>query len=191
MLRFVFLLGVLVMGAGACAQPVAEQDEAIHSPATCQASAWPMLEGLVGDWALTITADEGWTGFGTSTITRDSAKPCAIIEGADAVFNQESDTPLETRFNAVIVWDRLGEVLKIMSSDDRGYVHLGQNGSLIKGTLAFEILRLDQSTPTRQIVYKDITEDGFVWVWQGRSDDSGGWEDRLTIKYTRQGRTRS
>lgn len=151
----------------------------------CPVEAGQTLAKLTGDWTLSIEADEGWTGYGTSSITPDASLLCGVREKTDAVFDQESDTPIETRSVAVISWDTLYEVMKVMSSDDRGYVHLGQHRGAVNGDLAFEILRLEQDTSTRRMVYRDISEDSFKWVWQGRVEAGDPWEDRLIIDYER------
>ena len=153
---------------------------------TCPAEAGKTLAMLVGDWTLNIEADEGWTGYGASSINRDRSLLCGVQETTDAVFDQESDTPMETRSVTVISWDTLSEAMKVMSSDDRGFVHLGQHRGAVTGDMAFEILRLEEDAPTRRMVYRDITEDSFKWVWQGRAEVGDPWEGRLIIDYTRQ-----
>jgi hypothetical protein len=146
-----------------------------------------MFAPLVGDWTLAIRADEGWTGYGTSTIGWDADRPCALAEVSQSVFNQESDTPMETRATALLVFDQLSETVKTLTSDDRGYVHLGMARPLPRPAtpMRFGILKGDGTPPTRQILYRAFGPEGFEWVWQGRADSAAPWADRLVITYRR------
>lgn len=150
---------------------------------SCDAPAAPMMQQLVGNWTLSITADEGWTGYGESSIVWDTSRTCGLSEISNAVFNQESETPMDNRSTTLLVFDTLSETMKLLTSDSRGYVHLGFGAD--PTGLSFEIARGDGSAPTRRIQYRDISADAFEWVWQGRAGSDEPWQDRLTINYDR------
>ncbi|MEO0466697.1 MAG: hypothetical protein AAF216_09155 [Pseudomonadota bacterium] len=149
----------------------------------CPAVAAVTLNALAGDWTLSINADEGWTGFGESKIRWDEGRKCSLIETANSVFNQESETPFENRSSAILIVDELSDVMKLLVDDGRGFVHLGESSGL--DSLDFEILRRGGNPTTRRIQYRSFEADSFVWAWQGHGIESGEWEDRLVITYSR------
>lgn len=175
---------VTAFGLAACVTaPAPSAPQAAAIPEACPMTVVGVLAPLVGDWTLAIQADEGWTGYGTSTIGWDADRACALSERSEAVFNQESESPFENQSTALLTYDALSETIKTLTADNRGYVHLGV--SALEAPLRFAILKADGTAPTRQIQYRNPSEDGFEWVWQGRADADAPWADRLIITYRR------
>ena len=156
-----------------------------NSPMGCSKAAKEMLDNFVGEWSINIEADEGWTGYGSSQIRYAPSLVCGTLETSDSMFNQESEAPVSIYATTLIAWDKLSNGWKVMSSDSRGYVHLGQNTNLEGNSLSFDIIRVGQIIPTRRIVYRDIDPEQFTWVWQGRAKEEETWKDRLVMKYKR------
>ncbi|MEO0548363.1 MAG: hypothetical protein AAFZ91_00475 [Pseudomonadota bacterium] len=177
----------LICAAVLCSACAAIPEELVETPESasmCDAETGAALQMLVGTWSLHIEADEGWTGYGESTIAWDSSHVCGILETSEAVFNQESETPFENRSTSLIVFDSLSETMKLLTSDRRGFVHLGF-GSDDLMDLSFEIGQLGMSDAVRRIQYRKLSASGFEWVWQGRDAAETPWKDRLMIVYTR------
>lgn len=86
------------------------------------------LHPLVGNWLLEIRADEGWTGYGKSSISWDTKWACGIVETQAAVFNQESDTPISNDSRSLIIFDSLTGSLKSVINDTRLF-RKASNGS--------------------------------------------------------------
>jgi hypothetical protein len=181
--RSILLLFIVYFFAGSALKAMPYRDAALLDE--CKPEVAMLLGRFVGEWSLHIEADEGWTGSGHASIAVDKLHVCSLFETSNAVFNQESDNPVPTNTKTFLIWDNLSESLKVMSSDNRGYVHLGQSRDVDSDILNFDILRMDQTAPTRRIVYRDLSADQFTWVWQGSVDKNTDWQDRLTIKYTR------
>ncbi|MEM1144697.1 MAG: hypothetical protein AAGI88_19110 [Pseudomonadota bacterium] len=153
----------------------------------CEAPGAAFLSSLIGEWALELEADEGWTGYGKSTISWDYSRVCSVLDTQVAVFNQESDSPFENKSTHLISADSLSGTLKLLSSDRRGYTHLGISGQESGNEdLAFEIIRPGGGTPTRRILYRSVKPESFEWVWQGLVEDEESWVDRLVITYVRE-----
>ena len=140
-----------------------------------------LFESIDGDWALSIEADEGWTGYGSSRIEWASSLKCGVSEITNAVYNQESDAHFENTSSALLVYDELSETIKVLTSDRRGYTHIGI--SPVASSLTFEILKPEGALSTRRIQYRDIETDSFEWIWQGWNSTSERWDDRLKIVY--------
>lgn len=181
MLRNLPFIAAIVSFSGCISGAITPATKVESGPDTCPAPIAAILTPMVGDYVLTIKADEGWTGYGSSSISWDANRPCALSERSDAVFNQESETPTSNGSTALIVYDALSETLKTITSDERGYVHIGVSPPEVP--FRFQILKPAGTFPTRQIQYREMSARGFDWVWQGRADPSDPWTDRLIIKY--------
>ena len=180
-LKSAFAAAATISLAACVTAPEASKAAAI--PDACPAPVVAVFAPMVGTWTLAIQADEGWTGYGTSTISWDAGRACALSERSEAVFNQESDTPFYNQSTAVVAYDALSETIKTLTADNRGYVHLGV--SSLEAPLRFSILEADGAAPTRQIRYRALSEAGFEWAWQGRTEANAAWADRLVITYYR------
>lgn len=178
------LAAAATLSLAACVTaPAPGAPQAAAIPDACPTPVAAVLAPMVGNWRLALQADEGWTGYGTSTISWDNGRACALSERSEAVFNQESETPFENQSTVLLAYDALSETIKTLTADNRGYVHLG--GSSVEAPLRFAILKSDSAAPTRQIQYRALSETGFEWVWQGRADADAPWADRLIITYRR------
>ncbi|MCI5048418.1 MAG: hypothetical protein MRY59_13035 [Aquisalinus sp.] len=171
--------------AAGCTPSPPEPALAASEAKTCDEPVAEVLEQLIGTWSLEIEADEGWTGYGQSTIARDPLRACSLLETQSAVFNQESPTPFQNTSTSLIIHDTLSDTLKIVSNDRRGYTHLGFSTGRTLEDLTFEVGQAGGRPSTRRIHYRHITEDSFEWVWQGRPDENSQWQDRLTVRYDR------
>ena len=147
----------------------------------CPAEVDAIFTSIVGDWTLSIEADEGWTGYGSSRISWDTDRKCGVVEQSRSVFNQESENPAQNRATTHLLYDELSDTIKVLTSDNRGYVHIGI--AAIDTSLSFEILKPSGETPNRRIHYRSIQPGAFEWSWQGRATESEGWNDRLVINY--------
>jgi len=86
-----------------------------------------------------------------------------------------------TNIDPYIVYDELSEAIKILTADNRGYVHIGI--AAVEQPFSFEVPKPFGETPNRQIQYRNILPKSFKWSWQGRADHSDDWEDRLIKNY--------
>lgn len=149
----------------------------------CPPEIQQIFASMIGEWTLTIRADEGWTGYGESTIAWTDEPGCGVIDATTSVFNQESETPLENSSDTILAYDKLSETIKVFTSDDRGYVHIGIAAA--ETPLSFNIIRSAEAPPTRQIQYRNIQADAFEWSWRGRAGPTDAWADRLVIAYSK------
>ncbi|MEO1552448.1 MAG: hypothetical protein AAFR82_00835 [Pseudomonadota bacterium] len=171
-------LSIALLALSSCANV---QTAAISEAAQCPTDVDAIFDSIVGEWTLSVQADEGWTGYGSSRISWDVDQKCGLSERTVAVFNQESEDPFESKSTAYIVYDDLSETIKILTADNRGYVHIGI--AAVAQPFRFEVLKPSGEAPNRQIQYRNIQPESFEWSWQGRADRSDEWEDRLIINY--------
>ena len=171
----------LALAACASAQP-----STIEADRDCPASVGEIFESIVGDWSLSIQADEGWTGYGESTISWASDKKCGVYERSLAVFDQESESPSENSSTAHLIYDELSETIKLLMADDRGYVHIGI--AVVETPLRFNVLKLADTPPNRQVQFRNIEPQSFEWSWNGRASPTESWEKRLTVSYQKKAR---
>ena len=163
-----------------CACVSAQTSETPKAKA-CPADVEAIFTSIVGEWTLSIEADEGWTGYGSSRISWDADQKCGVVEQSRSVFNQESEDPAQNQSTTYLVYDELTETIKVLTSDTRGYVHIGI--AAVDTPLNFEVLKPASETPTRRIQYRNIEPGAFEWSWQGRSAVPEMWKDRLVINY--------
>ncbi|MEL7541508.1 MAG: hypothetical protein AAGJ51_11445 [Pseudomonadota bacterium] len=168
----------LTLTACVNAQPVPTE-----TAGDCPAEVERIFGSMIGEWTLAIQADEGWTGYGSSRISWATDKKCGVFERSVAVFDQESEAPAENISTAHYVYDALSETLKVLTSDDRGYVHIGI--AAVTEPLKFEVLKPDGEIPNRQIQVQNIQSESFEWSWNGRASPSEDWQKRLVITYSK------
>jgi len=147
----------------------------------CPAEVEGIFASIVGDWTLGVEADEGWSGYGSSNIAWNQNQKCGVVETSIMVFDPDGEDASENRATAYLVYDELSETIKILTADNRGYVHIGIAAA--KAPLAFEILKPADEVPNRRIQYRSVESGAFEWSWQGRETQSDDWTDRLVIKY--------
>ncbi|MEM7458301.1 MAG: hypothetical protein AAF331_02450, partial [Pseudomonadota bacterium] len=136
---------------------------------------------MIGEWDLAIQADEGWTGYGSSSVSWAADKKCGVFERSVAVFDQESEAPAENISTAHYVYDALSGTLKVLTADDRGYVHVGI--AAVTEPLKFEMLKPDGEIPNRQIQIQNIQSQSCEWRRNGRTSPTQDWPKRLVITY--------
>lgn len=174
-------LVAIAFSLSACAETHPTLDQTIGD---CPQNVQALFDMLEGEWTLSIQADEGWTGYGTSRMSWATDQKCGLIERSVSVFNQESDTPFENRSTTHLVYDELSETLKVLTSDARGYVHIGI--AVVEDPLNFDVLKPNSETPNRRIQYQNIQPDSFEWRWKGRDSAVTPWEERLAISYRKE-----
>ena len=140
-----------------------------------------IFASIVGEWSLSIRADEGWTGYGNSSISWDADQKCGVIERSFAVFNQESETPSENRSTTYLLYDELSETIKVLTADTRGFVHIGI--AAVEKPLIVDVLKPSGEASNRRIQYRNFELGSFEWSWQGRADVADFWHERLTKSY--------
>ena len=167
-----------------CACATAQENPA-PAPAlsgkACPADVQAFFKTIVGDWTLSIQADEGWTGYGRSRISWAADKKCGLIERSVSVFNAGSEDALDTSSTSHLVYDELSETIKVLSADNRGYAHIGL--AAVSAPFNFQILKPAGEMPNRRIQYRNLAPGSFEWSWQGRTSAADDWVDRLVIGY--------
>jgi hypothetical protein len=175
-------LSILLLVLASCANVQISHTSGANG---CPTEVEAIFASMVGKWNLSVQADEGWTGYGSSSISWSQDQKCGLFERTFAVFNQESESPFENKSTAYIVYDDLSETIKILTADNRGYVHIGIAD--VEQPFSFEVLKPFGERPNRQIQYRNILPRSFEWSWQGRGNQAGDWEDRLIVKYEKSG----
>lgn len=171
-------LPVLLLVMAGCGLAIAK-DGAESLPEGCPA-AYAELAPLLGTWSQSIVANEGWPGEGESTMAFEGGFGCVVEErGSFTLFTDEG--PIVSSSANRIAYDVLSDRWKLLSTDSRGFTHIGIGGPTKKNDWAFDIVR-ETGEPGRRIAYRGISDTGFQWIWQGQ-DDTGTWLDRLVISY--------
>ncbi|MEM6412036.1 MAG: hypothetical protein AAF683_10925 [Pseudomonadota bacterium] len=149
-------------------------------PETCPES-YGELSVVLGSWTQSIIADEGWPGAGTSTIEFSGDAGCTLEESGSFTLNTDEGPVVSYSANR-IAYDILSGKWKLLSTDSRGFTHVGI-GDFDGDSLSFDIIRTPDEAP-RRIIYRNLSSDNFEWIWQGQ-DETGAWADRLSISYSR------
>ncbi len=141
--------------------------------------------GLSGRWTTEASVDEGGSGAGSSRISVAADRICAVTEEAEFALKLDDGRAVESASITVIAWDALSETWKLMTTDSRGYTHIARGGFVGPDQAAFEVVAADDAPVTRRILYRNLSADGFTWVWQGRDDARADWSDRFVTEYQR------
>ena len=169
------------------------QDEAIaQGMESCPAEAVAIGLLLQGAWVTTIETDEGWDGQGTSRFEIDVRRHCALVEHSKFSLDRGDGDLVTSDTMVVYAWDVLTNAWKLLSTDSRGYTHIGLAADPNVSDWTFEILRGGGEVSTRRIVYRGLRSTSpsgnfttFEWVWQGRENADDEWHERFVSRYER------
>ncbi|MEL6360826.1 MAG: hypothetical protein AAFR21_07040 [Pseudomonadota bacterium] len=145
-----------------------------------------MVHRLSGDWSTSVSTDEGWQGEGTSTFEVDPSRGCALVERGVFALDTGDGNIIKSKSLAVYAWDDLSSVWKLMSTDSRGYTHVGLGVEAGDRNWAFEIQKAAGQIADRRVLFRPREDaPGFQWVWQGRDGGDAEWHDRFVSVYSR------
>lgn len=134
---------------------------------------------------MSMQADEGWEGGGESVVTMAPDRNCAVTEEAEFTLDVGDGRMVESKSTTVIAWDDLRGRWKLLSVDSRGIAHLGVAAAPSEGDWTFTVVHEDGPSADRRIAYRNIEDNSFDWVWQGRDSETDEWHDRLVARYAR------
>ena len=145
----------------------------------CQDEAFRQLDFWVGEWDATWENPDGSKGEGTNSITKDEFGDCVIIERFSAPGLQGLSV---STFHAP-----LGQWRQTWVDNQGGYFALVGGPSSEEDTeFALELTRLSDAAPHLRMIWQDVSDDAFVWRWQGKATEAEEWQDRWVINYQRQ-----
>jgi len=148
-------------------------------PPACSSEEFRQLDFWVGDWHASWDNGDGTTGTGENHITGDEFGDCVIYER----FSTDNfvGMSVSTFHVGPNVWrqswvDNAGSYYALVggpAEEGDGYDFMVEN------------TRIAETAPYRRMIWQDVTEDSFVWRWQGRTDAAEDWADLWVINYTR------
>ena len=169
---FVIAICTAVVG---CAAPVATTAQ---TPA-CDGEAYRQLDFWVGEWDLSWQGQDGTIQTGSNRITRDEFGDCVVTEHFDGA------PSMTLKGMSVSVYDPRSESWQQTWVDNQGgYIAL-RGGLGEDGVFALETVAVDDTRPTFRMIWQDISDDALRWHWQQKNAQSGAWEDRWVINYSR------
>ena len=81
----------------------------------------------------------------------------------------------------------LGQWRQTWVDNQGGYFALVGGPSSEEDTeFALELTRLSDAAPHLRMIWQDVSDDAFVWRWQGKATEAEEWQDRWVINYQRQ-----
>jgi len=168
------------MAVGASLSSVAySQSTTPTPPPPCSSEEFRQLDFWVGDWNAEWDNGDGTTGTGENHITRDEFGDCVIYErfSTDGFLGMS----VSTYHVGPNVWRQS------WIDNSGGYFALvgGPAGEDDDFDFLIENTRILETAPYRRMIWEDVTEDSFVWRWQGRTDATEDWADLWVINYSR------
>jgi hypothetical protein len=147
-------------------------------PPACSSEEYRQLDFWVGDWHAEWDNGDGTTGHGENHITRDEFGDCVIYERFSGPgLNGMS---VSTYFAPAGVWRQAWV-------DDQGGFFALTGGPDSSGEFDFVLnnARLSETAPYRRMVWDEVSDASFTWLWQGRANSDEDWADLWVINYTR------
>ncbi|GJL97207.1 MAG: hypothetical protein DHS20C06_10240 [Hyphobacterium sp.] len=147
-------------------------------PPTCSSEEYRQLDFWVGNWHAEWDNGDGTIGQGENHITRDEFGDCVVYERFTGPgLNGMS---VSTFFAPASVWrqawvDDQGGFFSLIGGPDRS----GEFDFVLNNA------RLSETAPHRRMVWDDVSEGSFTWLWQGRANSDEDWADLWVINYTR------
>ncbi|MEO1188954.1 MAG: hypothetical protein AAFW60_07770 [Pseudomonadota bacterium] len=145
----------------------------------CQDETFRQLDFWVGEWDATWENPDGSIGKGTNSITKDEYGDCVIIER----FSGPGLNGLSvSTFHAP-----LGQWRQTWVDDQGGYFALVGGPSSEEDTeFALELTRMSDTAPYLRMIWQNVSDQSFVWRWQGKASEDADWQDSWVINYQRQ-----
>jgi len=167
---------IAALAVTACATADAQQQAQIPP---CSTPEFRQLDFWVGAWDARWDAAPGIpAGTGTNVITR---------EYGDCVIQEQFDGGPSTGSligHSVSTYHAQAQVWRQTWVDNQGgYIAL--SGGRVGDIFVLTSYQLNSTTPTRRMVFTDITPNSFTWRWQSTADAGATWADAWVIYYTR------
>lgn len=170
------LFAVICVALAGCA---ANLPAATAPASACADDGYRQLDFWVGEWDLSWQGQDGATQTGSNRISGDELGDCVISEHFDGA------PSITLRGQSVSVYDPRSDTWRQTWVDNQGgYIALS-GGLGDDGLFALETVSGNDDRPTFRMIWQDVSDDAMRWHWQQKNMQSGAWEDRWVIDYTR------